>query len=61
MSLFSGLPRGSDFRNRSIVEVQSSTLEDPDALPPTMQIQMAERLGWIERLHEMPGFDRFPE
>ena len=56
---------GLFYRNEKIlpgiVEVQASTLDDPDALPPTVQIQMAERLGWVERLHEMPGYDRFPE
>jgi len=43
-----------------IVDVQSATLDDPEALPPTVQIQTAERLGWMEHVHELPGFERFP-
>ena len=44
-----------------IVDIQSATLDDPDALPPSAHIQVAERLGWMETAHSMPLFDRFPE
>lgn len=44
-----------------IVDIQSATLDDPEALPPGMQIQTAERLNWMKRLHELPEFERFPE
>jgi hypothetical protein len=44
-----------------IVDVQTATLEDPDALPPEVQIQTAERLGWMQNAHELPEFKRFPE
>jgi hypothetical protein len=44
-----------------IVDVQSATLDDPDALPPTAHIQTAERLAWMEHAHELPTFERFPE
>ena len=43
-----------------IVGVQSSTLDDPNALPPTMQIQTAERLAWVKHVQELPAFERFP-
>jgi len=43
-----------------IVDVQSATLDDPDALPPTVQIQVAERLHWMQQAHELPAFERFP-
>ncbi len=43
-----------------IVDIQSATLDDPEALPPALQIQTAERLDWIKRLHELPEFERFP-
>ncbi|WP_245509197.1 GFA family protein [Bradyrhizobium zhanjiangense] len=43
-----------------IIDVQSATYDDPDAVPPTMQIQVAERLRWMEHAHELPTFDRFP-
>jgi hypothetical protein len=43
-----------------IVDVQSSTLDHPEALPPTVQIQTAERLDWMKHVHELPEFERFP-
>jgi hypothetical protein len=43
-----------------IVDVQTSTLDDPDALPPTLQIQVAERLSWMTPVHELPEVERFP-
>lgn len=56
---------GLFYRNETflpgIVDVQSATLDDPDALPPGVQIQTAERLGWVRRLHALPEFTRFPE
>ena len=43
-----------------IVDVQSSTLDHPEALPPAVQIQTAERLSWMKHVHELPEFERFP-
>ena len=43
-----------------IVDVQSSTLDDPEALPPAVQIQTAERLKLMKQVHELPEFERFP-
>ena len=42
------------------VDVQTATLDDPDAIAPTAQIQTAERIGWMERAHELPQFERYP-
>jgi hypothetical protein len=44
-----------------IVDIQSATLDDPDALPPGAHIQTAERLGWMEEAHKLPTFERFPD
>ena len=44
-----------------IVEVQVATLDDPEALPPTVHIQAAEQIGWMTTAHELPRIDRFPE
>ncbi len=44
-----------------VVDVQASTLDDPEALPPQLHIQAAERLGWMDRAHELPSVQRFPE
>lgn len=43
-----------------IVDIQSATLDDPDSLPPSAHIQVAERLRWMETAHSLPSFDRFP-
>ena len=43
-----------------LVDVQTGTLDDPDTLPPAAQVQAAERLGWVERLNEIPAFERYP-
>ena len=42
------------------IDVQIATLDDPDAIKPDAQIQVAERIGWMERLEQMPAFDRYP-
>ena len=43
-----------------IVDIQSATLDDPDAVPPGAHIQYAEHLGWVESLDQLPKFERFP-
>jgi hypothetical protein len=42
------------------VDVQIATLDDPDAVPPEAQIQTAERIHWMDRLSEIPAFERYP-
>ena len=42
------------------IDVQSATLDDPDLIPAGAQIQIAERIGWMEKLDEMPLFNRNP-
>jgi hypothetical protein len=41
-------------------DVQIATLDDPNALEPQGQIQTAERIGWMEKLDQMPQFERYP-
>jgi hypothetical protein len=43
-----------------IIDVQSATLDDPNAFAPQVQIQIADRIGWMARAHELPAFDRYP-
>ena len=43
-----------------IIDVQSATLDDPAALEPQMHIQVAERIGWMAKAHELPAFERYP-
>ncbi len=44
-----------------IVDIQTATLDDADALAASVQIQVAERLGWMAHIHELPEFERYPE
>lgn len=43
-----------------IVDIQSATLDDPNALPAGAHIQIAERIGWMAEAHSLPEFQRFP-
>lgn len=55
---------GLFFRNAQylpgIVDIQSATLDDPDALAPGAHIQVAERIGWMADAHRLPTFERYP-
>ncbi|MBA4008975.1 MAG: aldehyde-activating protein [Erythrobacter sp.] len=43
-----------------IVDIQLATLDDPEAFPPEALIQMADAPAWVETLHTLPKFERFP-
>ena len=43
-----------------LIEVQTATLDDPDAIPMGVHVQVAERIGWMEHAHELPMFERYP-
>jgi hypothetical protein len=43
-----------------IVDIQSATYDDPEAVPAMVHIQTAERISWMERAHELPTFERYP-
>ena len=43
-----------------IIDIQSATYDDPDAVPAQVHIQVAERIRWMERAHELPMFERYP-
>jgi hypothetical protein len=42
------------------VDVQISTLDEPGAIAPEAQIQIAERIEWMDRIDQLPKFDRYP-
>lgn len=42
------------------IDIQSATLDDPDALPPEMRIQTADAPRWMARMADLPAFERFP-
>lgn len=43
-----------------IIDIQSATYDNPDAVPAKAHIQVAERIGWMKTAHELPAFERFP-
>ncbi len=43
-----------------IVDVQTATFDDPEAFPPSANIQVAERIGWMKQAHALPEFERYP-
>jgi hypothetical protein len=55
---------GIAYKNQNILpdllDVQSATLDEPDAYIPEMNIQLADQIGWESTAHDLPGFDRFP-
>jgi hypothetical protein len=43
-----------------IVDIQSATYDDPNAVPARIHIQVAERIGWMKDAHKLPEFERYP-
>jgi hypothetical protein len=43
-----------------IVDIQSATYDQPDAIPAKAHIQVAERISWMENVHTLPQYQRFP-
>jgi hypothetical protein len=55
-----GLFYSNDETLPGIIDVQSATLDEPDLLPPEFHTQVAERISWAEKAHELPVFERYP-
>jgi hypothetical protein len=43
-----------------MIDVQTATLDNPDAIALQAHIQLADRIGWMATAHELPGFERYP-
>jgi hypothetical protein len=43
-----------------MIDIQTATLDDPNALPAQAHIQVAERIDWMKTAHELPVFERYP-
>lgn len=43
-----------------VVDILTATLDDPEAFPPQLHVQMADALPWEASLEGLPKFDRFP-
>ncbi|UZK69736.1 GFA family protein [Sphingomonas sp. S1-29] len=55
-----GLFYRNDAMLPGLVDVQTGTLDDPDAIPAQSHIQVAERIGWMQGVEALPAFERFP-
>lgn len=44
-----------------LVDVQVSTLDDPDEWPPELQMQVAEQVPWVGKALETPQYQRYPD
>jgi len=43
-----------------LIDIQSATYDEPDAVPARAHVQVAERISWMEHVHELPTYDRYP-
>ncbi|QNA83570.1 GFA family protein [Sphingomonas sp. So64.6b] len=43
-----------------IIDLQSATLDDAGDHAPAIHVQAAEKLGWIDRIKDLPAFERYP-
>lgn len=43
------------------MQVRIMALDEPQAISPKIQVQMAERVDWVASVAALPGFERFPE
>lgn len=44
----------------NIVDVQSATYDDPEAVPAQSHIQTADRISWMTNVHTLPAFEHYP-
>jgi hypothetical protein len=44
-----------------IVDIQSATYDQPEAVPATAHIQVADRIPWMANAHALPQYERFPQ
>jgi hypothetical protein len=55
---------GLFYRNAEVlpglVDVQASAFDEPELLPPTIQIQVAERQHWVVSLDALKAYERYP-
>lgn len=55
-----GLFYTNDHTLPGLIDVQSATLDDPDALPLQAQIQVLDRIRWMPNVDKLPAFERYP-
>lgn len=55
-----GLFYTNDAAFPGFIDVQTATLDQPDAVEPSAHIQVAERIVWMAKAHELPEVERYP-
>lgn len=45
---------------QGLIDIQSGTYDEPEAIPARVHIQVAERITWMADAHQLPEFDRYP-
>jgi len=55
-----GLFYANDLMMPGIIDVQSATFDEPEAIPAQAHVQVAEQINWMADAHALPRFDRFP-
>lgn len=43
-----------------IIDIQSGTMDDPEAQPPGAQIMVKDRLSWTQGMTALPAFSTYP-
>ncbi|MBN8840178.1 MAG: GFA family protein [Sphingomonadales bacterium] len=43
-----------------IIDIQSGTMDDPEAVPPGAHIMVRHRLGWTQEMDKLPAFESYP-
>ena len=43
-----------------IIDIQSATYDNPNLAPAPIQVQVAERIEWMENADNLPAFERYP-
>ncbi|WP_257541877.1 GFA family protein [Sphingobium sp. CFD-1] len=44
-----------------MVDIQTATFDDQSLFPPVIHVQYVEAAPWMENVHNLPKFDRYPE
>ena len=44
-----------------MIDIQTATFDDPAVFPPAVHVQWADAAPWMETVHNLPKFDRYPE
>lgn len=42
------------------IDIQTATLDDQAAFPPAIHVQYAEAAPWMDGVHGLPRFERYP-